>query len=715
MVKLETELSKISGIGSKFLNRLAKLQIKTVKDLLWHFPFRYEDFSKIVKIADLEVNQAVTIQAIVKKILMRQSWRRRILIVEAVLADETGLVKSIWFNQPYVARILRVGTRANFAGKVTVANDEICLSNPTYELPGKGFDTKHTARLVPIYPETKNLTSKGIRFLTKPILAGLEKIPEFVPAKILKNTNLPEINLALRNIHFPENLEQVEQARKRFAFENLFLLQLHNLKVRHKLAQEKASPLKINENELGEILNGLPFQLTDSQTRSVKEILSDIGKEKPMNRLLQGDVGSGKTVVAAIAALVAVKNNKQAAFMAPTEVLSRQHYRTLTKLFRNFEIGIGLLTGSEARSFYGENLETKCGKEDLLASLENGKIKIIIGTHSLITSDTRKKPVIFNDLALAIVDEQHRFGVEQRAALLKKEKRKGAETSIHFLSMSATPIPRTLSLTIFGDLDLSLIDELPRGRKPIITKIVAPENQPEAYQFIRDQVKNGRQTFFIYPRIDPADNAEAEGQINVKNNWNEVKAVKEEYEKLSKQIFPDLKVAMLHSKIKSQEKERIMSDFAEQKTDILVATSVIEVGVDIPNATIMVIEGVERFGLAQLYQFRGRVGRGEHQSFCFLFSNAPTQQTQQRLQALLTAKNGFELAEKDLTIRGPGQFLGDKQTGLPDLAMRSLNNLELIKMARSAAVAITKENLDLRNYPDLHKKLSSFQKEVHLE
>src|SRR3989338_2073056 len=481
MVKLETELSKISGIGSKFLDRLKKLEIKTVKDLLWHFPFRYEDFSKIVKIADLEINQAVTIQAVVKKILMRQSWRRRILIVEAVLADETGLVKSIWFNQPYVARILRVGTRANFAGKITLANDEICLSNPTYELPRRGFETRHTARLIPVYPETKSLTSKGLRFLVKPILAGLEKIPEFIPKKILKNTDLPEINLALKNIHFPKNLEQVEQARKRFAFENLFLLQLHNLKVRHKLAQEKASPLKIGEGELGEILNSLPFRLTDSQARSVKEILSDLGKEKPMNRLLQGDVGSGKTVVAAIAALTAVKNNKQAAFMAPTEVLSRQHYKTLTKLFKNSEVGIGLLTGSEARSFYGENLETKCGKKDLLASLENGKIKIIIGTHSLIASGTQKTSVIFNDLALAIVDEQHRFGVEQRAMLLKREKQKNAETSIHFLSMSATPIPRTLSLTIFGDLDLSLIDELPQGRKKIETKIVTPQERTQTY------------------------------------------------------------------------------------------------------------------------------------------------------------------------------------------------------------------------------------------
>ena len=350
------------------------------------------------------------------------------------------------------------------------------------------------------------------------------------------------------------------------------------------------------------------------------------------------------------------------------------------------------------------------------STAESGKIKIIIGTHALISSVKNKDQVIFKDLALAIVDEQHRFGVEQRAALVKKEKDKGSETTVHFFSMSATPIPRTLSLSLFGDLDLSIIDELPKGRKPILTKVVDPANRTKAYKFVREQIQQGRQAFVIYPRIESAKDS-AENHIVSKQYrlWNEIKAVKEEYEKLSKQVFPDLRVAMLHGRMKSGEKEKIMSAFSAGEIDILVSTSVVEVGVDVPNASIMLIEGADRFGLAQLYQFRGRVGRGEHQSFVFLFTDSSSDSTKRRLDALLKAKNGFELAEQDLAIRGPGQFLGDKQTGLPDLAMMSLNNMTLVKAARESAVEIIKKDPELNNYPDLEEKLSVFQKEIHLE
>ncbi|MDP3901401.1 MAG: helicase-related protein, partial [bacterium] len=428
------------------------------------------------------------------------------------------------------------------------------------------------------------------------------------------------------------------------------------------------------------------------------------------------DVGSGKTVIVAIAGIVAAQNKKQTAFMAPTEVLARQHYKTLTRIFGNQHVGICLLTSGEARSFYGENLEAKRQKSDLLKEIEEGKIKIIIGTHALISS-YKGKPVMFHDLALAIIDEQHRFGVEQRAALVKQEKDKGSETTIHFLSMSATPIPRTLSLTLFGDLDLSIIDELPKGRKPIITKIVDPQNRSKAYDFIREHIKNGRQVFVIYPRIEPSNKEQSDEKIVTARQkvWNEVKAVKEEYEKLSKQVFPDLRVGMLHGKLKSAEKEKTMSAFATGELDILVSTSVIEVGVDVPNATIMIIEGADRFGLSQLYQFRGRVGRSEYQSFCFLFTDSSSQTTHERLTALLEAKNGFELAEKDLAIRGPGQFLGDKQTGMPDIAMRALSNMELIKTARSAAESTIKDDPELKNHKALKTKLIQFQKQIHLE
>ena len=431
-----------------------------------------------------------------------------------------------------------------------------------------------------------------------------------------------------------------------------------------------------------------------------------------MNRLLQGDVGSGKTIVAALAALAIAKENKQNAFMAPTEVLARQHYATFKKFFSDFDKGVGLITGGEAIVFYGDNLETKVKKQELIKKIADNEIKIVIGTHSLIQKNFK-----FGDLAFVVVDEQHRFGVKQRAELLRGSRQVNTRTSAdiksaltlpHFLSMSATPIPRTLSLTLFGDLDLSIIDELPKNRKKIITKAVSPSNRDKAYVFIREQIKKGRQTFVICPRIDPAE-------INGNLFIPETKAVKEEYEKLSQKIFPDLKVAMLHGKMKSKEKALTMKEFSEGKTDILVSTSVIEVGVDIPNATIMMIEGTECFGLAQLYQFRGRVGRGQHQSFCFLFTDSFSKTTQQRLRSLIEAKNGFELAEKDLEIRGPGEILGAAQTGVPDLAMKAIKNPELVKTARDEAVGIIGKDPELKNYPLLQKRLESFGKEIHLE
>lgn len=719
MLKLETELAKIRGIGPKFLSKLEKLKIKTVKDLLWHFPFRYEDFSTIVKIADLKINQAATVRGVVKKVAMRRSWRRRIVIIEALIADETAGIKAIWFNQPYIAKFLQPGRRVNFAGKVVYSNDELYLQSPTYEMIGETTETKHTAGLIPIYSETKGLTSKGLRFLIVSALRNLEPILDFIPEEILGECELPNLITALKSIHFPKDLAQAEKARQRFAFADLFLLQLANLKNRLRLAREKAAPMKVDEEWVRQTIEKLPFTLTSAQERSLKEILSDLSKSQPMNRLLQGDVGSGKTVVAAIAALISAQNGKQTAFMAPTEVLARQHYKTLTSIFKNLSVGMALLTGGEARSFYGEGLETKVSRAVLIKEIEEGKIKIAIGTHALISEGKTKKPLQFQDLTLAIVDEQHRFGVEQRAALNKKGAGRGSETTIHFLSMSATPIPRTLALSLFGDLDLSIIDELPLGRKEIITKIVEPTNRQKAYDFIRAQIKAGRQAFVICPRIEASHNAESEeGEqvISAKQlAWSEVKAVKEEFERLSQKIFPDLRVAMLHGKMKSSEKSQLMSDFAAGKLDILVSTSVIEVGVDVQNATIMMIEGADRFGLAQLYQFRGRVGRGDHQSYCFLFTDSTSDTTQNRLNALLKAKNGFELAEQDLAIRGPGEFIGDKQTGIPDLAMRALNNLELVKAARAAAVAILKKDRELSQYAVLRAQLANFQKQIHLE
>ncbi len=711
-------LEVLPGIAQKFSKYLRKLGIETVRDLLWHFPSRYEDFSQLRRVADLQPGEQSTIQGTIEEVNLRRTWRRNYTIVEAVIVDETGNIRAIWFNQPYIAHTLRVGRMANFAGKVSVSHEgELYLSSPAYELvsgredrEGGMPETRHTARLVPIYPETRGLTSKGLRFLIQPILKNIERASEWIPAEILKESDLPEINRALETIHFPKDIEDALIARKRFAFEDLFLLQLWNLREKLKLKEEKAHAIQTDMERLKGVIQKLPFTLTFSQKKSLWEILKDIGKATPMNRLLQGDVGSGKTVVAALAAIVAAERGFQTAFMAPTEILARQHFETLKNILLRIGISCetGFLTSTGAKIFYADGLEADIPKKEFREHLMRGEIKIAIGTHALIAESNEEQSLAFQNLALVIVDEQHRFGVAQRAALL------GQKFKPHFLSMSATPIPRTLMLTVFGDLDISTITELPAGRKNIVTKIVPREERSNTYEFIRAEVRGGRQTFVICPRIEPDAINEPEVKIREFNKL-ELKSVKEEYEKLSKKIFPDLRVAMLHGQLKPKDKEKTMKDFTDGKTDVLVSTSVVEVGVDIRNATIMMIEGSERFGLAQLYQFRGRVGRGEHQSFCFLMSETKGAAAKERLKAIVEAKNGFELAEKDLKIRGPGQFLGESQSGLPDMAMRALADIELVKSSREAAQRTLAQSPNLKKYPLLGKKLSEFEKQIHLE
>lgn len=707
MIKVNTSLDKLNFIKPYFLKKLASLNIKTVGDLIYYFPTRYEDFSQIYKIADLAPGK-VTIQAEISKLKNRAIWRRNLNITEAILKDDTGEIKAVWFNQPFLVSSLKVGKLANFSGKVVVKNDELELVQPSIESISKD-ELHNTARLIPIYPETKGITSKALRYFLSIILKNLEKLPEIIPPEILQSNNFLEINKAISQIHFPDNLNLAEIAKKRFAFEDLFIFQLSNLKQKLRLSQEKSFPLSIDLEELKRIVDSLPYQLTFSQKRSLWEIIQDLQKPKPMNRLLQGDVGSGKTVVAAIAALFAAKNGYQAAFLAPTEILARQHYETIKKLFSLFhqEIPTVLLTASFSKVFYDDALESDIKKNDLKNKILSGEIKIIIGTSSII-----QKTVKFKNLALAIVDEQHRFGVNQRAQLSRGSPVKKGMVNLqpHFLSMSATPIPRTLNLVIFGDLDISIIDELPKNRLPIETKIVLPEERDSVYQFIKEKVKTGDQVFVVCPRID---NNPEEGKKNILNL--EVKTVKEEFEKLSKKIFPELKVAMIHGRLKSKEKEKIMKEFAEKKIDILVSTSVIEVGIDIPNATIMMIEGAERFGLAQLYQLRGRIGRGNKKSYCFLFSATKGESVKSRLSALVKAKNGFELAEFDLRFRGPGEIFGLKQTGLPDIALNALANPEMVKISRQAALDLLKSDPSLNKHRQLKTAVSNFETAVHLE
>ncbi len=735
IINLETKLAMVQGIPPKSLAHLKKLGIESVRALLWHFPTRYEDYSKITKIADLQVGQTVTIRGEIRTVNVKRAWKSYMPIVEATVTDETGGITLVWFNQPFMAKALHQGQQANFAGKVFSNKTGTHIANASYEvLRGTTVGT-HTAGLIPVYPETRGLTSKGIRFIIKQFLDIIPKADDFIPEEILKKHDLPSLDYALRHIHFPHTADQVQRAKTRFAFEYVFLLQLHTMRLRQELLQEQAPAIILNKARLEALHKQLPFTLTETQQTSLDEVLADMAKPTPMNRLLQGDVGSGKTAVAALAALAAAQCGYQAIFMAPTEVLARQHYHSITTTFKSFEGGVALLIGSEARIHHEQNLEEAVSKAKLIKMIEDGSVSIIIGTHALIASESGKSAkkalkIKFAKPGLVIVDEQHRFGVNQRAMLTGQKESTTSKSKTpkhnsvlpHFLSMSATPIPRTLSLAIFGDLDVSTINELPKGRKAIITKIVDPTNRPKAYGFIKQQVEAGRQVFFIYPRIEEAPTTEQptltqELMTKAKTSIfsNEAKAVKAEYERLSKTVFPTLRVAMLHGKMKATEKAKVMADFKAGKTNILVSTSVIEVGVDVPNATIMVIEGADRFGLAQLYQFRGRVGRGEHQSFCFLLTDSTADTTTARLNALLEARNGFELAEKDLELRGPGQFLGDKQTGMPDVAMDSLSDVRLVKAARDSAQELLAADSSLTAHPLLRTKLDEIRKKVHLE
>ncbi len=706
---LSVGIEQLKSVGPRNLPRLAKLGIKTVKDLLWHFPVHYDDYSHVVSISDIEPGQKVNVQGEILKMSNRIIFPKRMSITNALVGDETGAVKVVWFNQPFIANSLKEGTLVSLAGKANLDKHGLYLSSPTYEkiqdIEFKTYNLTHTGGLIPIYPETEGVTSKYLRFLIKPILKGLD-IPDPLPEEVVKKYNLPSLSEAINKIHYPTSNQEAETAKERLAFDDLLLFQLKALLERRKLNQLKSVRVKFDQKLIQDFISRLPFELTKDQKIAAWEILKDLEKTYPMNRLMEGDVGSGKTVVALMGAVQVAKAGYQSVFMAPTEVLANQHFRTMSELLGNNFLNIGLLTSSEAK-FNNKTVD----KAELKTKMSEGGVDIIIGTHAVI-----QKGVRFKNLAFVVLDEQHRFGVAQRAALVKNK-----EIVPHLLSMTATPIPRTLSLTIYGDLDISIIKEKPKNRQKIITKVVSPSQRKAAYKFLRDEVNSGRQVFVVCPRIEADKNdgalRQAQGKplSQMKLVWAEAKAVQEEYKKLSEEIFPDLKIAMLHGKMKPKEKNEIMEKFKDKKYGILVSTSVIEVGVDIQNATIMMIENSERFGLAQLHQFRGRVGRGEHQSYCLLFSSTPDKNINQRLKALVECDDGFELAEKDMTIRGPGEFFGVKQSGLPDLAMASLANVELIKKARLEARLLLKEDSNLTNYPLLKERLERFQRLTHFE
>ena len=715
-VNLATPIEKNPNIGPIYQKRLKKLGIKTVSDLLFHFPHRYEDFSNIVKISEIKLNESYCIQGKILEIKNKKTWRKRMILTHAIIADKTGPIKVVWFNQPYLIRVLKPQDLVCLAGKVLLGNDGLYLANPIYEkinLKSKIYNLTHTGRIVPVYPETWGLSSRWLRFIIKSLLANLKnKIPEVLPEKIRRKNQLLSIEKALWQVHFPDSLETTEKAKERLSFEELFLIELLVLKERIRLTQKKAYQIPFNLPLIKKFVSSLPFKLTGTQKKSAWQIFKDLEKPRPMNRLLEGDVGSGKTVVAAMAALSVMKANYQVAFMAPTEILAKQHFQEVSSLLKNFNLNIGLLTGKEDKliSKKLKNDIIEISRQKILEKTSKGEINLLVGTHALIQDRVK-----FSSLSLVVLDEQHRFGVEQRGRLCKNQK--SQEKFIpHLLSMTATPIPRTLALTIYGDLDLSLITELPKGRKKIITKVIEPAGRKKVYGFIRKEVKKGRQIFVICPRIEAGEKNQGKSSKSQDIlSWAEVKAVKEEHEKLSKIVFPNLAVGILHGKMSPKEKEKTMKDFKRGKIDILVSTSVIEVGIDVPNATMMLIEGAERFGLAQLHQFRGRVGRSRFQSYCFLFTDSPAKKTKLRLKALLDSEDGFKLAEKDLEIRGPGDFSGARQWGIPDLIMSSLKDIFLVEKTRKEAKEILEENPDLKKYPLLKEKVEELRKKIHLE
>jgi len=702
LLQLSDPVSKVRGVGPRYFKYLNKLGIKTIKDLLWHFPFRYEDFSQIKKIKDLQPDEICSLIVTITKVNLRRSFRKKMFIIEAKASDDTGTIDIIWFNQLYLIKTIPPGTTLSLSGKVKAKGKKLILSSPSYEVISRQKlsedffeDLKHTGRLVPIYPETEGLSSRAFRYLIKPLLDSPLNLSEYLPDFLLKKYNLLPLKAALNQIHFPVSLALSQKAKERFIFESLLFSQLYLLKIKRKVNLLPYPKIKLDIEFLKSFVKALPFSLTEAQRKSLWEIAKNLNNQL-MNRLLEGEVGSGKTVIALAASLLTLNSQYQVAFMAPTEILAHQHFEKFKSFTKNYKVKIAFLTSSEAK-IYDQGLEGKISKRALNKIINSYLPIIVIGTHALI-----QKNIHFNKLGLVIVDEQHRFGVEQRKKLLSPDTI--TKEVPHLLSLTATPIPRTLALVFYGDMDLSVLDELPQERKKVITKVVPPKDKEKVYQFIREEVKKGRQVFVICPRIEENEISplafSAKNLISLAEKINyEVKAVKKEYKKLSEDIFPDLKVDMLHGKMKSQEKEQVMRQFQENKINILVSTSVVEVGIDIPNATVMVIEGAEHFGLAQLHQFRGRVGRFKYQSYCFLFTESSSKTIYSRLESLVKYNDGFKLAEIDLSLRGPGEFLGTKQSGIPDLLMSSLLDKKMIEEVHQVAQNLLLENYNLKKWP----------------
>lgn len=688
MLNAESPITNISKITKPQIAALKKLGIFTIQDLLLFFPFRYLDFSETKKIDELKQKEPATISVTLKSIGSRRSFRSHLSLAEALVSDDTGNLKIIWFNQPYLANSLKPEDNLYLAGTPEFYGSSLQLTNPIYEKVSSS--PLHTARLVPVYRMTEGLYPKTLRNLIGGVLNLSSEIEDVIPKNILNTQNLLSITETIKISHFPEKLEDVEQAKKRLAFQEIFINQLLAQKHKKELALRQSYKIKFDQKLVKTFVENLPFRLTPGQKQASWDILKDIEKTTPMNRLVEGDVGSGKTLVAFIACLETAHENFQTAFLAPTEILAKQHYASALKYIPK-NINTALLTSKECRL----NNETIL-KKKLQALLAEGMPGIYFGTHALIADKVK-----FKKLALVVIDEQHRLGVEQRSSLLKNSGKVP-----HLLSLTATPIPRTLQLAYYGELDISQIKFKPQGRKPIQTHLVEPNTRTKAYNFIREQIEKGRQAFVITPLIEESESLQ-------------IKSAKQEFENLKK-IFKNFEIGLLHGKMKSIDKDKVMEEFLARKIKILVSTSVVEVGVDVPNASVMLIEGAERFGLAQLHQFRGRVGRAEHQSYCFLFMSENTGVnnvekfilTKKRLEDFTKTQDGFALAELDLKQRGFGDLYGSKQSGW-NFKYFSPAYVSLIPIARQEALKIIEEDISLTNYPLLAKEIKD--KVIHFE
>lgn len=735
LMKTTELLSDHFRIDTLHQKALKRLRINTVEELLYHLPARYEDISDIQAVSGLVKDQEAIVYGQLGGLKARRAWKTKRPIAEGWVEDGSARIKIMWFNQPYLAKMYSDGMYVKVAGKVTGSDGKLYIANPEVEkldsLPidrhdsiFKGTTTETEDTIYPVYRESKGVTSKWFyHTVLKCFEKGiLETLQDPIPKSILNKYNLPELHTALVWIHSPKKAEHAESARKRFAFEEVFYIQVQKAIERAQVSAATTYQFNTTQEHVEEFTNRFPFKLTKSQNKSIAEILKNFSGNHAMSRLLEGDVGSGKTAVAATTAYAVATSrppegkqsedrpssktnvdwgNLQVAYMAPTEILAKQHFESFIEYFHHLPIQIGLITGSGCMKFPSKvdpTKPTKISRAQLLKWVKNGEIPILIGTHALIY-----KSVEFKHLAYVVIDEQHRFGTNQRKALAKKDARMP-----HLLSMTATPIPRTLALTIYGDLDITLLDEMPSGRKPIITKLVGPGQSREMYDHIRSELESGRQAYVICPRIDEPDPDKATAL--------RLKSVKAEAERLKKDVFQDYSIGVLHGKMKPAEKDAMMLKFANHEVDILVATSVVEVGVNVPNATNIIIEGAERFGLSQLHQLRGRVIRGTHQPYCFAVTESKSDKTRERLKALSTAKNGFELAEHDLTFRGSGELYGAKQSGLTDLGMEAIKNLKLVEAARNEARDLVANHPDLnKDFPLIVHKVQQTGEALHME